>query len=81
MVVQFRRWGHSVALRIPHSLLKEIGAVEGMSADINVQNGNLVIVPLDDTPHYELSELVAMITEENVHGEVSPGSAVGNEFS
>ena len=79
MEIQFRRWGDSVALRVPDQLLEQIGAVEGMSADISVQNGLLVIKPMNDAPRYVLSELLAAITEENLHGEVDTGHAVGNE--
>ena len=80
MVVQFSRWGHSIALRIPRQLMKEIGATEGMSAEIRVENGRLVIAPVDEWPRYELSDLLAGITEENLHGEIDTGRAVGVEF-
>ncbi|HEX2137109.1 MAG TPA: hypothetical protein VHG30_14600 [Microvirga sp.] len=80
MVIQFARWGNSIALRVPHTLVREIGAAEGMAADIVVRDGKLVVTPLDPTPRYELSELLAGITEENRHGEIATGAAVGNEF-
>lgn len=81
MVVQFAKWGNSVALRIPYALLREIGMAEGKSANIVVQDGKLVVTPLDEAPRYELSELLAGITRENVHGEIATSAAVGNEFA
>ena len=61
----------------PISCWNKSAAVEGMSADISVQNGLLVIKPMNDAPRYVLSELLAAITEENLHGEVDTGHAVG----
>lgn len=81
MIVQFARWGNSVALRVPHALLRELGAAEGKSAEMVVRDGELVVTPLNRAPRYELSELLAGITEENLHGEVATGPAVGNEFA
>ena len=61
--------------------MKQIGAVEGMSADVRVENGRLVIVPVGDEPRYVLSDLIDGITEDNMHGEIGTGTATGNEFS
>jgi antitoxin MazE len=80
MVVQFAKWGNSVALRIPNAFARDIGAIEGKTADITVQNGKLVVTPVDG-PVYDLSVLVAGITEENRHGEVEGHNAVGEEFA
>jgi antitoxin MazE len=78
MVVQFARWGNSIALRIPMAYAKDIGAAEGRCADISLRDGKLIITPVE-CPVYDLSELVAGITDENLHVETSTGSAVGNE--
>jgi antitoxin MazE len=80
MVVQFAMWGNSVALRIPNAYAKEVSAYAGCVAEITVKDGNLVVTPIK-TPVYTLDELLAGMTEENLHGEVRPTSAVGNEFS
>jgi antitoxin MazE len=80
MRVQFDRWGNSLAVRIPSAFAREIGAVKGKAAEITVENGSLVIRPVDDQPVYRLEDLVARITEENRYDEVDTGPAVGNEF-
>jgi antitoxin MazE len=79
MVVQFAMWGNSVALRIPNAYAKEVSAYAGREAEITVKDGNLVVTPIK-APVYTLDELLAGMTEENLHGEVRPASAVGNEF-
>jgi antitoxin MazE len=79
MVVQFARWGNSLALRIPAAYAKDIGAAEGKCADISSQDGQLIITPVPG-PMYDFETLIAGITEENMHGEVDTGPAVGNEF-
>ena len=79
MVVQFARWGNSIALRIPMAFAKDIGAAEGRCADISLRDGKLIITPVE-CPSYDLSELVAGISDENLHVETSTASGVGNEF-
>jgi antitoxin MazE len=80
MVVQFAKWGNSIALRIPAAFVKDIGAAEGKCADISVRDGKLVVVPVEG-PVYDLDELLSQITDENIYEEISAGGvAVGNEF-
>jgi antitoxin MazE len=79
MIVQFAMWGNSIALRIPSAYAKEVRAFAGCDAEITVRDGNLVVTPIK-APVYTLDELLAGMNEENLHGEVKPASAVGNEF-
>jgi antitoxin MazE len=44
-----------------------------------VKDGALVVTPIEG-PSYTLDELLAGMTEENLHGEVGTGRAVGNEI-
>lgn len=46
--------------------------------DVREEGGRVVIEPLLGRS-YELGELVAAITPENLHAEVGTGPAVGNE--
>lgn len=80
MKVQFAKWGNSLALRIPRSVAQEIHAAEGGVADLTVQKGKLVVVPMDG-PHYDLDALLKGMGPEHTHGEASTGAAVGNEFA
>jgi antitoxin MazE len=80
MLVQLAKWGNSLAVRIPAAYAKEIGASENSKAELSVENGRLVLTLLSDIPYFELSDLIAQITEENRHEEIGTGPAVGEEF-
>jgi antitoxin MazE len=80
MIVQFAKWGNSVAVRIPNAFARQIHAIEGTTADLSIENGKLVIAPIGEMPVYDLAELVSGMTSENLHGETDTGFAVGNEF-
>ena len=47
--------------------------------DVHEEGGRLVIEPVV-SPSYDLESLVAGITDENLHDEITTGSRVGNEF-
>jgi len=79
MVVQFARWGNSLAVRIPAGLAKELGATEGLAADVIVSDGRLIVTPTRQRKVYRLEDLLAGITPENSHPEISTGYAVGEE--
>ncbi len=74
------KWGNSLALRVPASLAKELDVDAGTQVDMVVKNGKLVVSPPKAVPFYTLEELLDGITEDNLHGEISVGPAVGNEW-
>lgn len=79
MVVQFATWGNSLALRIPLAFARQVRAEAGKSVDLSVENGKLVVTPLE-VPVYTLDELLSGITPENLHGETFAVTPVGNEI-
>jgi antitoxin MazE len=79
MNAHFAKWGNSIALRIPNGVAKELQIAEGGTAELQVKDGSLVVTPVDVAIKYDINELVAAITPENVHGETDTGDAVGNE--
>jgi antitoxin MazE len=81
MIVQFKKWGDDLGLRIPDSYAREIAAEEGKQAELKVEGGSLVVTPVEGFLAYDLDELISKITPDNLHGEISTGFAVGNEFS
>jgi antitoxin MazE len=80
MQVQFVRWGNSLALRIPTAYARDLNVVEGTTAELKIEEGRLVATPAPRVPEYSLEDLLAQISDDNVHAEVSTGRAVGDEF-
>ena len=81
MRTEFVRWGNSLALRVPSAFAKEVGAGEGKSAEMTVENGALVVkvVKPKKRRRYQLEQLIAQITKENCHPETDWGPPIGNE--
>jgi antitoxin MazE len=80
MIATVAKWGNSLALRIPTAFAREISVREGVSVDISVTNGALLVRPVEESHVYDLDTLLCGITEENRHDEVATGRSVGNEF-
>lgn len=80
MLVQFARWGNSVAVRIPSHALRELGATEGMSANLSVESGKIIMTPIGLKPRYTLEELMANFKEEHVHEEYFADCPRGEEL-
>jgi antitoxin MazE len=72
---QVQKWGNSLGVRIPKSLALKVGLEEGSEFDFDVEDGHLVIKPMSTT----LEELLAQVTPENLHDEVSTGEPEGRE--
>ena len=78
MKTRIQKWGNSLALRIPKSFANEVGLQRETSVEVLLADGKLIIAPVTQ-PKPTLKQLLATITEENLHDEVDTGSAVGNE--
>ena len=72
------KWGNSLGLRIPKSFAEEVQVAEGSIVDLSMEDGNLVVkvTPPDEV---DLDDLLAGITDENLHGEFDTGDADGGE--
>lgn len=69
------RWGHSLAIRIPRPIAEQWGVREGSRIEMAPRGDQLVMCKQD----YDLAEMVARITPENLHPEVDTGAAQGRE--
>ena len=82
MIVEFCRWGNSLALRIPKAVADALKVSDGKRAEITIENGALVLRPLlkpTRKPRYTIEELLGGMTKENVPQEVDWGPPRGNE--
>jgi antitoxin MazE len=78
MKTRIQKWGNSLALRIPRSFANEAGLQKETTVELSLADGKLMVTPVTK-PKPTLKELLAKITEENLHREVDTGSAMGNE--
>jgi antitoxin MazE len=74
---QVVKWGNSLAVRIPKKVAEGAHLQEGDPIVIEVSNGHIELRPAEIIP--TLEELVAQITLENRHGELSIGRERGRE--
>ena len=78
MRARIRRWGNSLALRIPKAFAEEASLEDESVVDLKVVNGKLVVASVVD-PEVSLDRLLADVEDCNLHGEVSTGRAVRTE--
>ena len=78
MRTRVKKWGNSLALRIPKSFATEVGLDFDTPVDMSLVDGKLVVTPAIETT-LTLEHLLAQVTEDNLHREVDTGPAVGNE--
>jgi len=75
---QVRKWGNSLALRIPKPVAEDLGVEQGSAVELRVEDGCLLVQPSTGSP-YALETLLAGVTPENLHIEADLGAAVGKE--
>ena len=78
METRIRKWGNSLALRIPKALAAEVGLEDDCPVELSLVDGKLIIAPVAK-PAFSLEHLLAQITQDNLHREVDTGPAVGIE--
>ncbi len=78
MEVTIQKWGNSLAIRIPGSYAKDISIQQGSSVELIKEKNKLVIVPKKSG--LKLKNLLAKITDDNVHKEEFMEGPVGKEI-
>ncbi|MBN1121572.1 MAG: AbrB/MazE/SpoVT family DNA-binding domain-containing protein [Anaerolineae bacterium] len=76
MITNIKKWGNSLALRLPKSFAAEIGLDENSEVELIIEADQLVIRPVKPAT---LDQLLEGITPDNIHGEVDTGSPQGIE--
>jgi len=79
MQTKVQKWGNSLALRIPKSFALNIDIKQNEFVDLSIGDGKLIITPITEK-EYSLKELLAGISENNLHEEFDTGIPVGKEF-
>ncbi len=75
MTVTIARWGNSLGVRIPKSVLQTAHLSEGDQVDVEGRDGEVLV---KRRASVSLRELLDQITSDNLHGEQF-AELVGNE--
>ncbi|MDD4794060.1 MAG: AbrB/MazE/SpoVT family DNA-binding domain-containing protein [Dehalococcoidales bacterium] len=78
MKTHIQKWGNSLALRIPKSFAIDAGLQKNTSVELSLAEGRLIITPAKK-PGITLKQLLAMVTEDNLHCETYTGGSEGKE--
>ncbi len=77
MTTVIRKWGNSLALRIPKKLADEAGVTAGAAVRITAEDRRILITPA--APVYTLRQLLKGVTSKNLHRETDTGRPRGAE--
>ena len=69
------RWGSSLAIRIPKPVAEQWGVREGSRIEMVPRGDQLVM----SKRAFDLTEMLARMSPETLHGEIDTGSAQGRE--
>ena len=79
MNTKIQQWGNSLALRIPKAFAVEAKLHKGAVVDVSEEGGKIILTPIKKRK-LTLKSLLAGVTKENIHSEVSTGKRVGKEI-
>jgi len=79
MQTQIKKWGNSLALRIPKLLALDANLKQNKLVDISFDKGSIIITPIDEK-EYSLEKLLEGVSKNNLHGEFDTGTPVGKEI-
>ena len=78
MQLAIKKWGNSVGVRIPASILTALQLQAENLVDIRAEDGKIIIEPIRQNE--SLEQLLSGITAENLHHEIDYGEPVGKEL-
>jgi antitoxin MazE len=77
MQTKVQKWGNSLAIRLPPTLAREMGLSNQSIVELSWRDNQVILRPVKSS--FTLEQLVAGITDDNLHGEVDTGAPVGKE--
>ena len=72
-----KKWGNSLGIRIPNLIVRELSLKDGSFVDINDNGNEILIKPIKKN---NLSDMLTLINEQNIHEEIKSTGPVGNEI-
>ena len=79
MQTQIKKWGNSLALRIPKLLALDANLKQNKLVDISFDKGSIIITLIGEK-EYSLGKLLEGVSKNNLHGEFDTGTPVGKEI-
>jgi len=76
MKATVRKWGNSLAVRIPKAISEELGIDDSTEVEMETRDGVIILEPRH---RYRLKDMLNEITDENLHGEIDTGTRTGVE--
>jgi antitoxin MazE len=73
-----QKWGNSLAFRIPKAIAIEAGLQLDSPIDVSISGGRIIVEAVP-APTYDLDEMLARVTHEDLHPEVDTGPPAGTE--
>lgn len=78
MTLTIRKWGNSLAVRIPSPYADELHWNENTEIESSVSDGKLILEAVRERV-YQLDDLLAGISNDNRHPETNTGPSIGGE--
>jgi antitoxin MazE len=78
MHVRVRKWGNSLAIKIPKPLAEDSEVKEGTVLNLAISEGKVVATPIQKK-RLSFKQLLAKVNKKNLHEEIDFGSPVGRE--
>jgi len=78
MQTKIKKWGNSLALRIPKLLALDVNLKQNELVDLSINKDSIIITPIGEK-EYSLEKLLKGVTKSNLHGEFNTGAPVGKE--
>ena len=78
MQTKIKKWGNSLALRIPKLLALDINLKQNELVNLSIDKDSIIITPIGEK-EYSLGKLLKGVTKNNLHGEFNTGAPVGKE--
>ena len=79
MQTKIKKWGNSLAIRIPKSFALNAKLRQDELVDLSIEKDQIIITPIG-SKEYSLDELLEGVSESNLHGEFDTGVPVGKEI-
>jgi antitoxin MazE len=75
-----KKWGNSLALRIPVHLAQQLNLQENSEVEYTIADGILLVRPTPPLGPYTLEQLLDRLTRDNIHTETVTGATQGREI-